>query len=322
MTTVSVIIVNFNAGDRILRCLGALMLQTRLPDEIILADNGSTDGSLEAAAAAFPSVRVLALGENTGFAAANNRAVEQATGTFVALLNPDAYPEPPWLEALLAAAARYPAAAAFGSTQIMADDPSRIDGAGDCLHALGVPYRGFFGWRADALPPEGRVIAPCAAAALYRRDAFLAEGGFDERFFCYCEDVDLGIRLYHSGLETIQVRTAVVLHEGSALTGRQSAFTVYHGHRNRVWLFAKAMPPLLFWSLLPAHLLMNLFFVAKFAPTPVGEPYRRGIIDGLRAMPALRRERQGRPTLTSRRFARLLVWSPLALIRRRGKITA
>lgn len=320
MASVAVIIVNYNAGARLVRCLEALSAQTRRADTVLVVDNASSDGSVAEARAAGCAFEPVMLAENTGFAAANNLAARRVETDFIALLNPDAYPESDWLEQLLAAADAHEGAAAFGSTQLQAGDPSRLDGAGDNLHALGVPYRGFVGWPVSGLPAGGWVIAPCAAAALYRREVFLAAGGFDERFFCYCEDVDLGVRLHHMGYETVQVSQAVVLHEGSAITGRQSAFTVYHGHRNRVWLFAKAMPPLLFWLLVPAHLLVNLAFVLKFAPTKAGNAYRRGIFDGLSMMPQLRRERSGTPSLSSRAFAKLLVWSPRALVRRRGKI--
>lgn len=320
MSSVAVIIVNYNAGDRLKRCLVALAQQTRSPDRIVIVDNDSTDGSLNNVVDLIPTVEMLRQSDNLGFAAANNVAARHVETDYIALLNPDAYPEPRWLEELLDAASLHPQAAAFGSTQLSADDPKLLDGAGDNLHALGVPYRGFIGWDAEKRPARGKVMSPCAAAALYRRAVFLDLGGFDERFFCYCEDVDLGVRLHHSGFETVQVPEAVVLHEGSAITGRQSDFTVYHGHRNRVWLFAKAMPCVLFWLMLPAHLLVNLAFIVKFAATPAGSAYRRGIIDGLQEVPALRRQRRARPSLSSWRFATLLVWSPRALIRRRGKI--
>ncbi|MEM1381211.1 MAG: glycosyltransferase family 2 protein [Pseudomonadota bacterium] len=320
MTRVAVIIVNFNAGDRLLKCLAALEAQTRPADAVFVADNASTDGSAKKAQAAFPSATFLFNDSNLGFAEANNRAVAAVDTEWVALLNPDAYPEPGWLEALFDAATTTANVGAVGSLQIDALDPARLDGAGDNLHVFGVPYRGFLHQPLDHAPPSGVVLSPCAAAALYRRDLFLELGGFDGRFFCYCEDVDLGARFHHYGYETVQANKAVVHHEGSAITGRQSDFTVYHGHRNRVWLFAKTMPPLLFWLMLPAHLLVNLAFVVKFAPTPIGRSYRRGIIDGLRAMPRLRRERKGKPSLTSWGFARLLVWSPFALMARRGKV--
>jgi GT2 family glycosyltransferase len=98
------------------------------------------------------------------------------------------------------------------------------------------------------------VFAPCAAAALYRRDAFLAAGGYDESFFCYCEDLDLAYRLRLLGWTAVQVADAVVRHAGSGISGRTSEFTLFHGHRNRVWTYVKNTPGVWMWLLLPYHL--------------------------------------------------------------------
>lgn len=319
MTSISVVIVNYNAGDRLLRCLRDLEAQTVQPVEVLLVDNGSVDGSFETALDTFPDVIGIPMGNNLGFAAANNRAAERAKGEWLALLNPDAYPKRDWLEELLAGVKRWPRAKAFGSTQLDAAEPKRLDGAGDNFHVLGVPYRGFLGHPVATLPPEGAVFAPCAAAALYERKTFLRLGGFDERFFCYCEDVDFGSRLLHAGTYSVQIPKAVVLHEGSAIAGRQSQFTVYHGHRNRVWLEAKAAPPLFFWAMLPFHAVFNLAFVAKFWFTKTGPTYRRAIWDGTKGILQLRRERAA-DGLTSLQFMAWLVWSPIALMQRRGKV--
>lgn len=316
MASVSIIIVNYNAGERLLKCLAAVKAQTHTPLEVLLVDNDSEDGSFLAALEAHPWVTPMPMGENLGFAAANNRAAELARGDWLALLNPDAYPEPDWLEELLHASGRWPTVAAFGSTQIQADDVTVLDGAGDNLHALGVPYRGFFGWSIDNLPKEGKVFAPCAAAALIQRDRFLELGGFDESFFCYCEDVDWGFRHRLSGGECIQVPAARVMHEGSGITGRQSAFTMYHGHRNRLWMWAKNAPPLLFWGLLPVQLLANGYFLTRFLSSDIWSDYQRALIDGYREFPKLRRHaRRGHTS----GIAAALTWSPLALSKRQGK---
>ena len=321
MTSVSLIIVNFNAGaERLLHCLDAVKAQTVPPLEVLLVDNGSEDGSFEGAVTAHPDVIAMPMGENLGFAAANNRAAERAQGYWLALLNPDAYPEPDWLEQLLAATERWPQIAFFGSHQLDAADPTKLDGAGDNLHALGIPYRGDYGRDAEAQPAcrEGLVFAPCAAAALYRRDVFMGLGGFDERFFCYCEDVDLGYRHRLRGGDAVQVPTARVHHEGSGISGRTSHFAIYHGHRNRLWCWAKNTPGLLFWALLPIQLLSNLYFALRFLPTPIGRSYRTALRHGYEAMGQMRQEGQKNgplwPVMAS------LTWSPLALSRRRGKV--
>ncbi len=125
-------------------------------------------------------------------------------------------PAPDWLEQLIAATRRNPDVVMFGSTQIDATDPQRLDGAGDHYLASGLPWRGGHGWPVKELPREAEVFAPCAAACLIRADAFREAKGFDERFFCYVEDVDLAFRLRLMGHCCIQVPAAVVRHVGAA----------------------------------------------------------------------------------------------------------
>mgnify|MGYP006274050705 CR=1 FL=1 len=321
---VSVIIVNHNAGARLLRCLAGLKAQTLEPLEVLLVDNASADGSFRTALAHHPWVTPMPMDANLGFAAANNRAAERARGSWIALLNPDAYPQEDWLEELLAGVRRWPGADAFGSTQLQDARPEILDGAGDCLHVLGVPYRGFFGWHRRALPPEAPVLGACAAAALYRRARFIELGGFDESFFCYCEDLDLALRLALDGGESVQLPAAVVRHEGSGITGALSGFAIYHGHRNRFLMLANTMPPALFWGLLPVQLIVAGLFIAIFYGRGHGGAYGRAVRDALVEIPGRRRRRargQDNPARTLR-LARSLVWSPLALVRRRGKTLA
>ena len=184
---VTVIIVNFNSGDRLARCLRHLAAQTSKNFDVIVFDNASSDGSERAAETDTPGgpiVRLMRSEDNIGFAAGNNRASTEASGEWLAFLNPDAYADPDWIEQLLSGAERHAGVEVFGSTQLNADAPDIIDGAGDVYHAFGVPYRGGFGWPAEKLPGGDReCFAPCAAAALFRRSTFEALGGFEETFF-------------------------------------------------------------------------------------------------------------------------------------------
>jgi len=273
---IAVIVVNWNAGDLLARCLGRLAQQTLQPRRIYVVDNASSDGSCDRLAVDFPHVDLMRAERNLGFAAANNLAAKRAEGCdWIALLNPDAFPEPRWLEAWMRAAARRPEFSFFGSRMLMADDPVRLDGVGDTYHVSGLMWREGHG----ALAPgnfleEREIFSPCAAAALYRREAFLDAGGFDEDFFCYVEDVDLGFRLRLLGHRCLYVPDSVVAHKGSALTGLRSDFSIYHTHRNLVWAFVKNFPAPWFWVYLPLHLAVNV--VAPFAIT-------RGFMAALRA---------------------------------------
>lgn len=290
--SVTVIIVNFNSGDLLGTCLKRLEEQTTIPNRIIVVDNASADDS-QVIAPLFPNVALLQLSKNCGFAFANNWALKHADTEFVALLNPDAFPEPNWLENLIAAARRYPKAAAFGSRQLCSDNPSVLDGVGDHYHFSGLVWRGRHGVvqeEDDLLEKE--IFSPCAAGALYRRQALIDIGGFDDDFFCYVEDVDLGFRLRLAGYKSMYVPEAVIVHIGSATTGGQrSDFSVYHGHRNLVWTFVKNMPGKLFWLLLVFHLLLNLATVCVFIFRGQGGVILRSKRDAIRGLPVAWKKR-------------------------------
>lgn len=292
---VSVIIVNWN-GERFLeRCLAALMDQTVKPHEIILVDNASTDSSVEIAQR-FPLVRLVALEQNTGFSCGNNLAIEVAAeeSEWVALINPDAFAEPRWLEALLLAAESNPGFDVFGSKLVNAVDPSVLDGTGDAYHVSGLVWRTGHGAPVSvAMENECEVFSPCAAAALYRRSALRGLGGFDDDYFCYVEDVDIGFRLRLAGYRCLYVPMSVAHHVGSGTTGGQhSAFALYHGHRNLVWTFVKDMPGALFWLLLPLHILMNVSTIAWFAMRGQGKIIIKAKWDAIKGIPQAWRKRR------------------------------
>ncbi len=287
------IVANWNSGDLLARCLDTLRGQTLPPERIIVVDNASTDHSLEAARRG-DDVLVLALERNRGFAAANNEGLRAVTtGEWIALLNPDAFPSPSWLERLLHAARANPGFSFFASSQLSAASPDRVDGTGDLYTVAGLA------WRRDhqrllarATREAGEVFAPCAAAALYRRDALREVGGFDDGFFCYFEDVDLAFRLRLAGHRCLFVPDAVVHHVGSAITGRTSDFSVYHGHRNLVWTWCKNMPAALVALYWPLHLVLNLVDLAWFTARGQGRVIWRAKWDALRGLPRVLGQRK------------------------------
>lgn len=317
--TVTVIIVNYNAGARLRKCLDCLDRQTFRPFETIVFDNHSTDQSLAEAIAERPSLQIIRSPENIGFAAANNYAAQSAKGDWIALLNPDAYPEPNWLEALMAATVKYPDVDAFGSMQLDAQNPERLDGAGDVCSAFGVAYRGGIGQLRQTVMGDWGCFSPCAAAALYERQTFLKLGGFDERFFCYGEDVDFGFRLRLAGGSAVQLGDAVVYHEGSGVSGRYSDFTVYHGHRNRVWLYYKNMPFAIYMMTLPLRFCADVLLFARAALRGAGIPYLRAMRDGYGGLASLNEARKASKRLQQKSGAKIagaLAWSPFRLLRR------
>ena len=266
MMAITVIIVNWNSGKLLAECMLHHKAQTLQPANVLIVDNASSDDSLNTAGELEKNVTVLRMNTNIGFSAANNHALGECDTEFVALLNTDVFPAADWLERLLEAAHTQPEVAAFGSRQLCHDNPEVLDGTGDIYHISGLAWRNRYGIRQEAQDLVSReIFSPCAAAALYRRQALVDAGGFDEDFFCYLEDVDLGFRLRLAGHKAIYVPYAVVHHVGSASTGDQwSDFAVYHGFRNQVWVFIKDMPGFLFWLLLPLHITFNLVSILFF----------------------------------------------------------
>ncbi len=164
----------------------------------------------------------------------------------------------------------------------------------------------------------GEVFAACAAAAFYRRDAFLSVGGFDESFFCFHEDSDLSFRLQLAGHRCLYVDDAVVRHIGSAHTGSTSDFTLYHSFRNQIWVWVKNMPLGLLLLYLPQHVLLNLGTLASFVPRRRARLVLRAQLDALRGLPqvlARRRETQALRRRGALELRRALERGPLALVR-------
>ncbi|MEB4593074.1 glycosyltransferase family 2 protein [Candidatus Thiothrix sp. Deng01] len=293
MNNADIVIVNWNSGKLLVTVLKRLVNQFTPPSQIWLLDNASSDGSA-GGIQSWQQVRFIQESNNLGFSKGNNIALLHSDSEFVGLLNPDAFPEPDWLEKLLQAAADYPDAAAFGSRQLCHHDPSLLDGIGDTYHLSGLVWRDRHAvpqTSADLTPHE--IFSPCAAAALYRRSALEEIGFFDEDYFCYVEDVDLGFRLRLAGYKAMYVPDAVVHHVGSATTGgQQSDFSVYHGHRNLVWTYVKNMPGILFWALLPLHLALNVGSILWFTARGQGKVILKAKWDAIKGLPNMWRKRR------------------------------
>jgi GT2 family glycosyltransferase len=318
------VVVVYESGPTLADCLAALRAQTYGDYEVILVDNASSDRTAQAAARADPAIRLIENAHNLGFAAAVNQGAKAAQGRWLALLNPDAFAEPDWLERLVAATEANPGVGSFTSRQLMAEDPTKLDGLGDVMALAGYPFRGGYTHPNPGVLEPGWVFSACGGAMLIARELFLRLGGFDERLFCYCEDVDLGYRLRLIGEPTLLVPDAIVRHVGSASSGgRRSDFAVFHGTRNRFWVYVKDTPPVLFWLTLPLHVLATLVLFARHATrgevvTPI-----RGLAAGIRhigvALEA-RRETQATRTVGSWAIARAMTWNPFDLLLRRSFI--
>lgn len=288
---VTVLIISWNSELHLQLCLDKLFSQTYQNFEIILLNNDSFDAALDEFAS--DKFEVIQMGRNLGFAVANNIGARLARGKWLALLNADAFPKPDWLDNLLKVAEQKPQYTAFSSHQIQYNAPHLLDGAGDSYHITGLAWRRYYNQPTEnyGLLKE-EVFSACPAAALYSREEFLKIGGFDEDYFSYFEDVDLGFRLRLNGAKCLYVPEAVVHHVGSASTGKRSDFSVYYGYRNMIWTFVKNMPSPYIWIFLPLHISTVLFFALYLTWRGQGSAIWRAIFDALAGVPKMLKKRK------------------------------
>ena len=319
----SIIIVNFNGGAYIQQALDSLARQTRRDFEVILIDNASTDGSATGLKTeALPLFILMAETENHGYARATNLAADKAQGEWLVCLNPDAQAEPNWLEEIAKGQQRHPDTKMFASAQFDAVNPDRLDGAGDAYLIFGIPWRGGFGRPSSELPEEGECFSPCGAGAVFHRDTYLAHGGMDEAFFCFCEDVDIGFRMHLSGHNCIFLPQAIIHHVGGGLSGRASDFAIYHGTRNRVWTYAKNMPTSLFLITLPGHITLSLYLLMRGAMIGRVRQTWRGMRDGLKGAGKMRRSGKAnrKAVVSIWKLARAMAWNPFRMSQRKTHV--
>jgi GT2 family glycosyltransferase len=251
---VSIIIPNWNGRHFLGNCLDSLRTQTYQDLEIILVDNGSTDGSVEFVKTFFPEVQILTLRCNKGFAAAANEGIWAAKNELIALLNNDAIADDHWIEEVVKGIHSSSAIGFCASKILRLPHRRQIDTAGDSYTRFGVARkRGWNGGTDEFLKPE-LVFGACAGAALYRRSMLEEIEFLDEDFFCLYEDVDLSFRAQLTGFKCLYVPTAIVYHQGGGTTGSFPHFNFYYGQRNMEWVFLKNMPLSLLIKYLPLHL--------------------------------------------------------------------
>lgn len=321
---ITVVVVNYNGGDYLRGCLASLARQTFTDFETIVIDNASSDDSLPRIAEQAARTTILRQDKNLGFAGGNNVGARAGRGKWLALLNPDAEASPDWLAAMMGAVERRPTHRMVACLQISLHEPDRLDGAGDCYLAYGYAWRGGFGHALADAPGAGECFAPCGAAALYPRALFLEAGGFDERYFCYHEDVDIAFRLRHRGERCQFVPDAVVRHAGSGITGRSSAFAVFHGVRNGVWTYVKNMPGGLLLLTSPVWLAGSLMLLARGAVRGVFVPTWQGFsaaFKHLGPMLKTRRELKAQRRISPGKLAATFTWNPFSYLGRSIQVT-
>jgi GT2 family glycosyltransferase len=290
--TISVVIPNWNGRKFLDRCLSALRRQTVGDAPVVLVDNGSSDGSVELVRRHFPEVEVLQLEQNAGFAAAMNAGIRRANSPHVAFLNNDTEPDDRWLEELLACLERHPHAAAVTSKVLMLDRPGTLDDTGNFLGRSLLPYaRGHGEPDTGQYDVEEQVFSASGAAALWHAEALREIGLFDESFFAYYEDVDLGFRARLAGYECWYAPKAVVLHHRGGSSG-DDGFGLYHHVRNRWLLIGKDAPADLVVRRLPLIAAGEITQWSRAARSGGFRPVLRAYRDVLAGAGRVRRQRR------------------------------
>jgi len=217
----------------------SLSRQTRQDFEVIIVDN-SGQGLVRKNGTA-PGARVIENARNVGFGSAINQGVNASTSPYVATLNDDASAHPEWLNVMVTALDRRPDAGMCAS-QVRLFGEDRLDSAGMLLARDGSSKQRGHGRLPDDFPVPEEVLMPSGSAALYRRAMLQEIGGFDDSFFLYCEDTDLGLRARWAGWKCLYEPGAVVEHHYSHSAGRASAVKAYYVERNRLFVLAKNFP--------------------------------------------------------------------------------
>ncbi|MBI5280855.1 MAG: glycosyltransferase family 2 protein [Candidatus Solibacter usitatus] len=312
---VSVIIVNWNRAALLQAAMASLLREQGVPMELIVVDNGSTDASIEtvrrfAAGAPFP-VRLIANPGNRGFCAANNQGIAGARGEFVALLNNDAEANPLWLHHLRRMFDR-PAIGMAASKILVHEEPRMIDKAGHLIYPDG-QNRGRGSGEIDngQYDRVEEVLWPDGCACMYRASMLASIGGFDEEFFAYGDDAELGLRARICGWGCLYSPEAVVRHHRGATLGQANPRRITLIERNRVLLAVKLFPGSLLWRNVAYYLarlcaglwaaLLNRGEISLH-PTPAGKlcaalALLKGDIQALSMIPSMLRKRRALSSL-------------------------
>ena len=278
---VSVVIPNFNGIAFLDSVLASLEGQTLSNFEVILVDNGSTDGSCSFVTANYPWVHLIELSENFGFCGAVNAGIRAAKAPYVLLLNNDTEVKEDFVEEMLAAIRRHKNAFSCGARMVQYHDRDRLDDVGNYYCALGWSFARGRGKDIHAYETEDKIFSACAGAAIYRKKIIEKIGYFDEEHFAYLEDTDIGYRARIYGYENWYAPKAIVYHVGSGTSGsRYNQFKTRYSSRNNIYLIYKNMPLLQIILNLPflavGFLIKFLFFAVK----GMGKEYEAGIKNG------------------------------------------
>ncbi|MFA5004385.1 MAG: glycosyltransferase family 2 protein [Candidatus Saccharimonadales bacterium] len=260
-----VVIPNLNGGEELLSAVKSLIGQTLNP-HIIVVDNASADGSVEKLQAAYPSVEIILNGRNEGYAGGVNPGLRRAIelgADYAAPFNDDAVADKDWLKHLVDYLEKHPEVGA-AACKVLKTDGKYIDSTGDFYTVWGLPYpRGRGEVDSGQYNAQTDIFAASGAASLFRVETLKEVGLFDEDFFAYYEDVDLGFRMQLAGWKVAFVPDSVVYHAIGMTSGRIKGFTTYQAMKNTTLLLYKNVPRKFLWRVGWRHLVIHTLFFAR-----------------------------------------------------------
>ena len=278
---VSVVIPNFNGLAYLEGVLSSLECQSMKNFEVILVDNGSTDGSCAFVASQYSWVHIIELSDNFGFSRAVNEGIRAARAPYVLLLNNDTEVEPDFLKEMVEGIQRHKKAFSCQAKMIQFHDRDKMDDGGNYYCALGWAFAGGKGKAAEHYDKEKKIFSSCAGAAIYRKKIFEKIGYFDDEHFAYLEDLDVGYRARIYGYENWYIPGAVVYHVGSGTSGsRYNQFKIRYSSRNNIYMIYKNMPLLQIILNLPFLLVGFGMKILFFCLKGYGREYLAGIKNG------------------------------------------
>ena len=299
MKGLSVIVPNYNGKKFLKDCFESINSQNNIL-EVIIIDNGSDDGSVEFIKENYPEYILIENKENLGFSRAVNQGIKRSSAEYCFLLNNDVELESDCCSELLKCIEKDKDIFAVASKMVQFQDRDRLDDAGDEYTILGWTKKVGEGKSSKLYSHEREIFSACAGAALYRRSIFDTIGYFDENFFAYMEDVDIGYRAKVYGFKCVYCSSAVVYHRVSATSGsRYNAFKIRLSARNNIYVPYKNMP----WPQLILNLIFLIFgFIVKylfFVSKGHGTDYIAGLKDGLNSLDKIDKIKYKRGRLTN-----------------------
>ncbi len=242
MTTCTIIIVTYNGWSVTSECLAALEAERQPGVDVLLVDNGSSDGTPALVRREFGWTEVVENGQNLGFAAANNLAIRQSSSDFVLLLNSDAIVRPGTVQSLIETISTEPRIGSVAATMVFRSHPDVVSSSGIEIFSNGLALDRALGQSLAFVKDRTPIFGASAGAAIYRREALADVGPFPEAFFMYLEDVDLAWRLRLRGWESLLSSGAIVEHVYSASSVEGSPFKRRLLARNRIWYILRCFP--------------------------------------------------------------------------------